>query len=147
MALYFAQIAPAEDKPGAYGVFFPDLEGCVTYGENLADALAQAQDCLTGYLNTCLKLGEEINPPSTLKEAPKKAEAYCREIGLEIPDGAFNQAIQSRPLDEKPVSLCISMLPSLICEIDAAAKQAGISRSDFLTLAARKFAAEVAAGL
>lgn len=147
MNIYFAQFSPAEDKPGAYCVFFPDLDGCNTFGDNLSDALAQAKDCLTGYLNTCVKLGEEIAPPSPLEEAQKKAEAYCKDMGLDIVDGTFYQAVQSGPLDEKPMQLSISMLPSLVREIDDAAKEAGLTRSGFLAVAARKYASELGSGM
>lgn len=144
MNIYFAQISPAEDKPGAYCVLFPDLDGCSTFGDNLSDALAQAKDCLTGYLKTCAKLGEEIAPPSTLEEVQTKAEAYCKEMGLDILDGTFYQAVEAGPLDEKPVQLSISMLPSLVQAIDNAAKEAGLTRSGFLAVAARKYASELA---
>lgn len=147
MSIYFAQISPAEDKPGAYCVLFPDLDGCGTFGDNLPDALAQAKDCLTGYLNTCAKLGEEVAPPSSLEEAKKKAEAYCKEMGLDILDGAFYQAIQPGPLGEKPIQLSISMLPSLVRTIDAAAKTAGLTRSGFLSAAAKKYASELASDM
>lgn len=147
MDIYFAQISPAEDKPGAYCVFFPDLDGCSTFGDNLSDALVQAKDCLTGYLNTCAKLGEEIAPPSSLEEAQRKAEAYCKEMGLDILEGTFYQAVQPGPLGEKPVQLSISMLPSLVRDIDNAAKEAGLTRSGFLAAAAKKYASELSSGI
>lgn len=146
MSIYFAQFLPAEDKPGAYSVFFPDLDGCNTCGDNLSEALAQAKDCLTGYLKTCQKLGEEIAPPSPLEEVQKKAEAYNKELEMPAPEGSFFQAIQSGPLDEKPIQLSISMLPSLVREIDEAAKEAGLTRSGFFAVAARKYASELNSG-
>ncbi|MGN0400660.1 MAG: type II toxin-antitoxin system HicB family antitoxin [Acetatifactor sp.] len=41
---YPAIFTPEED--GGYSVLFPDLEGCFTCGDNLADALFMAEDAL-----------------------------------------------------------------------------------------------------
>ena len=78
MNLYFAQFSPAEYKPGEYFVFFPDLEGCNTFGDNLSDALAQAKDCLTGYLKTCARLGEEIASPPPWRKREKRRRPSAR---------------------------------------------------------------------
>lgn len=42
--VYPAIFTPEED--GGYSVLFPDLEGCFTCGDNLADALFMAEDAL-----------------------------------------------------------------------------------------------------
>lgn len=42
--VYPAVFTPEED--GRYSVFFPDLEGCYTCGDNLQDAIAMAEDVL-----------------------------------------------------------------------------------------------------
>lgn len=147
MDIYFAQFVPAEEKSGGYCVFFPDLEGCHTCGDDLAESLANAKDCLTSYLSTCLKLGEEIAPPSPLEEAQKKALAYNKELGMPEIEGIFYQAVQPGPLDEKPMQLSISMVPSLVRAIDVAAKGLGMTRSGFLAMAARKCAVETSANI
>lgn len=102
MITYFAQFVPAEDKPGAYCVFFPDLEGCNTCGDSAEAALANAKSCLNSYLNACAKLKEELAPPSAIEEARAKAEAYLRELGLPANEGIFYEAISGEVADEGP---------------------------------------------
>ena len=95
MKIYFAQFSPAEEKPGAYCVNFPDLEGCFTEGDNLQEALENARECLTGYLEACIKNGEELPEPSDVKCAQSLAETSCKLNNEEIPDGTFYQAVMS----------------------------------------------------
>ena len=45
---YIAQFLPQED--GTFCVFFPDLEGCNTFGDTLQEAFEAAQDAATGWL-------------------------------------------------------------------------------------------------
>ncbi len=147
MYIYFAQFMPAEDKPGAYCVDFPDLPGCSTFGDSLPEALANAKECLTSYLEVSVKEKEEISAPSTLAGVRKKAEQSCEELDINIPDETFYQAVQADALDEKPMQLSISMLPSLVRVIDDAAKESGLTRSGFLAVAARKYASELGAAM
>lgn len=144
MPIYFAQFLPANDKPGTYCVDFPDLPGCFTDGDSLPEALANARECLTGYLKACEKQGEDIPSPSSAAEVQRKAEANCRKLEIDIPEGTFYQAVQPDTLDEKPIQVSVSMLPSLVSTIDRAAKVTGMTRSGFLAVAAKKYAHEVA---
>lgn len=145
MHIYFAQFMPAEDKPGAYCVDFPDLPGCSTFGDSLSEALANAKECLTGYLEVSVREKEEIPAPSALADVQKRAEQSCRELAINIPDGTFYQAVQADTLDEKPVQISISMLPSTIQIVDNAAREIGMTRSGFLAFAAKKYAVDMAA--
>ena len=95
MKIYFAQFTPAEDKPGAWCVDFPDLEGCFTEGENLQEALENARECLTGYLEACIANDEDLPDPSDVACARDKAEKSCRVNGESIPEGTFYQAVLS----------------------------------------------------
>lgn len=145
MHIYFAQFLPAEGRPGTYCVSFPDLPGCDTFGESLPEALFNARECLTSYLEASVALNEAIPEPSPVEVAQEKAEEECRELGIAIPDGTFYQAVQSDPLDEKPIQVSVSMLPSLVQAVDNAAREAGMTRSGFLAYAARRCAQEMAA--
>ena len=55
---YPAVFTPEEN--GAYSVNFPDLEGCYTCGDNLADAIMMAEDALAFTLYGYEKGGKEI---------------------------------------------------------------------------------------
>ena len=53
-----------EFENGMYGVAFPDLDGCYTCGDNLADALSMAEDVLGGWLTRAEEKGVPIPPAS-----------------------------------------------------------------------------------
>lgn len=95
MKVYFAQFCPAEDKPGAYNVEFPDLDGCYTEGDNLQEAIENARECLTGYLEACIAHDEELPEPSSFDQAKCQCEKICKEDGVCIPAGTFYQAVLS----------------------------------------------------
>lgn len=59
--------AKLEQDNSGYIVTFPDLDGCVTEGDNLQDALYNAKEALTGYLASIFERGFNIPQPSSLK--------------------------------------------------------------------------------
>ena len=73
---YIAQFLPQED--GTFCVFFPDLEGCNTFGDTLQEAFEAAQDAATGWLEVEVDRGTPLPVPSGLAAAKAKAEAHCR---------------------------------------------------------------------
>ena len=65
---YTAVFEPAEE--GGYVVTVPALPGLVTEGDTLEEARAMVKDAIRGYLESLLKLGEEIPvepSPATLE--------------------------------------------------------------------------------
>lgn len=92
MRIYFAQIAPAHDKKGAWLVDFPDLDGCFTYGDNLAEALANGRECLDLFLESAKEDNEILPEPSDLLQAREKARRKYRELDLPLPPETFYQA-------------------------------------------------------
>lgn len=67
MKYVYPAIFTAETN-GQFSVTFPDLEGCYTGGDNLADAIDMAQDALCLYLYNKEQAKEEIPSPSAAKE-------------------------------------------------------------------------------
>ena len=63
--VYPAIFTPEEN--GFYSVVLPDIKGCFTSGENLADALEMAQDALCLTLFDMEEDGKEIPFPSDIK--------------------------------------------------------------------------------
>lgn len=59
---------------GRYSVIFPDLNGLATYGDNLADAFAMAQEACCQYLFTSLRDGDVLPAPSALDTLKKDNE-------------------------------------------------------------------------
>lgn len=61
---YFAVFEPSGN---GYGVSFPDLPGCITYGENYEQAQAYAQEVLGLHLWGLAEDGDSIPPPSAFQ--------------------------------------------------------------------------------
>ena len=54
-------IEPADD--GTFGVYVPDLPGCVSSGVTREDALLMVREAIRGHVQTPRDLGEPV-PPS-----------------------------------------------------------------------------------
>lgn len=59
---YLAVLEPGEDS---YGVFFPDLPGCTSLGDTIAEAQENAQEALSLHIYGMEKDGDPIPEPST----------------------------------------------------------------------------------
>ena len=55
---YLAVCEPAEE--GGFGVYFPDLPGCVTYGSDIDDARIKAKEALELHIYGMQEDGEEL---------------------------------------------------------------------------------------
>lgn len=55
-------------EEGGFWVEFPDLEGCFSDGETMADAISNAADALGGYLCSMMDRGIEVPTASDVKE-------------------------------------------------------------------------------
>ena len=58
--VYPAVFTPYEDGSGGYTVEFPDLPGCVTEGDDLAEAMFMAEDAASGWVLTELEDGQKV---------------------------------------------------------------------------------------
>ncbi|NLZ82764.1 MAG: HicB family protein [Clostridiales bacterium] len=58
--IYPAILTPYSDESGGYVVEFPDLQGCVTEGKTLADALEMGIDAASGWILDELEDGNTI---------------------------------------------------------------------------------------
>lgn len=72
---YQGVFEPTEN--GAFSVYFPDLPGCTSYGENLYEAQKNAQDALGLHVYGMEQDGDMIPQPSASPEIdPETAEGY-----------------------------------------------------------------------
>ena len=56
-----------DDKEKVYNVRFPDLPGCLTYGETIGEAMAMAKEALTGFLQSVDARKLKLPNPSKFK--------------------------------------------------------------------------------
>ena len=68
-----------EDKDeGGYVVSYPDLPGCITCGETIEAAVANAVDAKKAWIEAALEEGIEIHEPDSLED-------YSGQFKLRIP--------------------------------------------------------------
>lgn len=71
--IYPAVFYPEED--GRYSVIFPDLNDLATFGDDLADAFAMAQEACGLYLFTSLRDGDVLPDPTPIDKVKKDEDA------------------------------------------------------------------------
>lgn len=62
---------------GNIGVYFPDLPGCNTFGNDLADAFQMAEECLGSYAGACADGGIAMAAPSDIRDVRPDADTGC----------------------------------------------------------------------
>lgn len=118
--VYFPAII--ERGIGGFGVYFPDLPGCVSAGASITEAAIGAEEALNGHLSVMAEFGDLIPQPSELDAI--EAVSGSDEVGRLLVRG-------ERP--GKAVRVQISLEEGLLARIDRIAT----NRSRFLADAAR----------
>ncbi len=70
MAKYSYPAVFTPEKDGGYSITFPDLEGCYTCGDDIADSLKMVKDVLTLMLYSYESDGRAIPAPSAAADIP-----------------------------------------------------------------------------
>lgn len=92
---YLAVFEPNEQ--GAYGVYFPDLPGCTSFGETLTKARENAKEGLCLHFCSMEQDGDEIPEPSERPEVyPETAEGYQILPVTIFPDITHNEMDNQR---------------------------------------------------
>ena len=116
-----------KDADSDFGVEFPDLPGCVTAGETIDEALRFAEEALRFHVDGMLQDGEPVPLPSPIEAVLESGEAR----------GAAIYLVRLLPAKGRAVRINITLDEHLLQAIDIAAVQKGMSRSGFLSDAAR----------
>lgn len=110
----------------AYGVHFPDLEGCFAAADDPSDILKNAIDALDDYLADLV----EIPQPSSIEDVRKAAAEDLNE-------GAYLMAVPYIPRPMKVERVNVSIDRALLQAIDNFMETASIkNRSAFFAMAA-----------
>jgi len=104
-----------------FGVFFPDVPGCVSAGDTLLEAMENGEQALAAHIELLAEFGEDIPDASSEVEIDEGIEVASLFVAhIELPG--------------KTVRLNITMDEGLVTRIDRIAK----NRSAFLAEAARE---------
>lgn len=112
-----------ERGPQGFGVYFPDLPGCVSAGRTVQEAAIGAEEALSGHLAVSIEHGDALPDPSDIDVI--SAEDGSEEVGRMLVRG-------ERP--GRAVRVQVSIEEGLLARIDRVAK----NRSRFLADAARE---------
>lgn len=82
--VYPAIFTPYEDDSGGYVVEFPDLPGCVTGGDNMAEAVFMAEDAASGWVLTELEEGRKAPKATDINKVKKAAGQFVSVIALDM---------------------------------------------------------------
>lgn len=82
--IYPACFYPCIEKEGGYTVEVPDLPGCVSEGDTLADAILMATDAASGWVLDELEDGNAIPPASTLESIVPDEGGFVNMLVLDM---------------------------------------------------------------
>jgi predicted RNase H-like HicB family nuclease len=126
-----AVVALVHGAPGAYGISFPDFQGCIAGGDTVDEALRRGRDALDFHVESMIEVGEalpRIRDIAEIRADPDFAEDFV--------DGLV--AVVDADLPTKAVRVNISIDERLLDRIDRAAEATGETRSGFIAAAARE---------
>ncbi|NOW46200.1 putative RNase H-like HicB family nuclease [Novosphingobium sp. SG751A] len=123
MKTYFAIVHKDEDS--AFGVTFPDLPGCYSAADRIEDVLPNACEALELWFED----SQDI--------APRDLAAISAEAALDLAQGAFIIAVPRLSASSKTVRVNLSLEAGMLADIDSAAAARRMTRSAFITEAAR----------
>ena len=133
MAQYIGLIH--KEDTSDYGVSFPDFPGVVTAGKDLDDARAMAEEALTFHVEGLIADGEPIPEPASLEEVMSDPD---NKDGVAILVAVKTDA-------KKSVRVNVTIPEDVLAQIDEYAERQGMTRSGFLTQAAKRAMEKVAA--
>ena len=81
--VYPAVFRPCEGKEG-YTVVVPDLPGCVTEGDTLADAILMAEDAASGWVLDELEDGNTAPTASQIEDIHKEQGEFVNLLVLDM---------------------------------------------------------------
>ena len=82
--VYPAVFTPYEDGSGRYAVEFPDLPGCVTGGDDMAEAVFMAEDAASGWVLTELEDGKAAPKATAINQVAIGHDQFVSLIALDM---------------------------------------------------------------
>ena len=88
---------------GSYTISYPDLQGCISEGKNLSNAMDMAQSALTQWIEFLTESKALIPNPTDIKDVNANDNEFASLIRANIKDGRAVKRTVSLPkwMDEK----------------------------------------------
>ncbi|MGZ8300943.1 MAG: type II toxin-antitoxin system HicB family antitoxin [Rhodoplanes sp.] len=127
-------VAIAEKDPdSAFGIWFPDVEGCFSAGDTLAEAAANAAAALRQHAEALESAGQPVPTARAFDDV-----LHDEDVQAALAAGAMFLAVPLLSDAGRTVRINVSLDKGLVDQIDAAASARGLTRSAFLAQAARE---------
>ena len=127
-------VAVIEKEPdSAFGVWFPDVEGCFSAGDTLEEAVANAAAALRQHTEALESAGRYL-------AAARDVDGVLRDkdVKAAVKKGAVLFSVPLLADAGRTVRINISLDKGLVDQIDAAASKRGLTRSAFIAQATRE---------
>lgn len=121
-----------KELESAFGVWFPDVEGCFSAGDTLDEAVANAAAALRQHVEALESAGRKT-PDARSVEAVLRD----RDVKAAVKAGALLFAVPLLADAGRTVRINVSLDKALVDQIDEAASARGLTRSAFIAQAAR----------
>lgn len=118
------------DETHAFGVVVPDLPGCFSAGDTLDEAIDNAKEAIELWLETVIDDGGAVPEPGSIRQHQSNQE-FSGWVWAVV-------SIDLAALSDKAERVNITLPARVLRRIDAAAKQAGESRSGYIARRAMK---------
>jgi predicted RNase H-like HicB family nuclease len=132
MTIQYVAIAE-KDADSAFGIWFPDVEGCFSAGDTLAEAAANAAAALRQHAEALESAGRAVPPARAFDDVLRDDD-----VRASLAAGAMLIAVPLLSDAGRTVRINVSLDKGLVDQIDAAATVRGLTRSAFLAQAARE---------
>ena len=83
MAKYTYPAVFVKEEEGGYSIYFPDIEGCYTQAENIAEGIENAADALCMMLYELEKQGKPIPVSSNIKSITTSDEDFATLVACD----------------------------------------------------------------
>jgi predicted RNase H-like HicB family nuclease len=132
MSTHYVAVVEKE-ADSAFGVWFPDVEGCFSAGDSLDEAVSNAATALRQHMEALESAGLRI-------PAARDVDAVLRDkdVKAALKTGALLFAVPLLADAGRTVRINISLDKALVDQIDEAASARGLTRSAFIAQAARE---------
>jgi predicted RNase H-like HicB family nuclease len=122
-----------KDESSAFGVWFPDVEGCFSAGETMEEAAANSAAALRQHVEAVESAGRRVSAARSIDDVIRD-----EDVAASIEAGAILFAVPLLADAGRTVRINVSIDKALVDQIDAAATARGLTRSAFLAQAARE---------
>lgn len=82
--MVFVYPAVFHKDESAYWVEFPDLEGCQSFGDDVNDTVANAQEALAAYIMTLLEDGTPLPKASVMESVARPSDGFVSLVSCDI---------------------------------------------------------------